>query len=159
MAKSIEVTVNHSDGVIDVATGNVSIESQFPGGPGAQQAHLLDISDSASAPVKSLTSALQALEKPETLFDEDGDGKDTAGASDQAADAATFTAAAGAVTCVEPAFKGVLPTIDRPTVVTKPDYRSRIMVSTMEHFLNDAAGCDHSSDRSQAEAAPAAVSA
>ena len=46
MARSIEITVNHSDGVLDVSTGSVSIESQSPGGPGAQPPHLLDISDS-----------------------------------------------------------------------------------------------------------------
>lgn len=128
MAKSIEISVNHSDGVIDVATGNVSIESQFPGGPGAQKSHLLDISDSENRSTSSLTSAMQALQDPHSLFaDDDADGLDghelhldTIPPSDH-----------------HNGLEESLPRIDTPRVLSRPDYNSRILLSELTHFRND----------------------
>ena len=136
-ARSVEITVNHATGVFNVDADKVTIESQSRGPAGLPAPHLLDIGDSDAAPVRSLTSALQALERPETLFDDDEDETDASKLPPESPEDVTFTAAAVAVTGEEPAFKGVLPTIDRPTVITRPEYRTRIMVSSMEHFLND----------------------
>lgn len=128
MAKSIELSVNHSDGVIDVATGNVSIESQFPGGPGAQPSHLLDISDSDNRSTGSLTSAMQALQDPQSLFaDDDSDGVDghefhldTISPSDH-----------------QDNIEENLPRIDTPRVLSRPEFNSRILLSELTHFRND----------------------
>jgi len=64
MARSIEIIVNHSDGIIDVSTGSVSIASQFAGGAGVQPSHLPNISEANEGTTASLTSALQALRDP-----------------------------------------------------------------------------------------------
>ena len=128
MARSIEITVNHSDGIIDVSTGSVSIESQFAGGPGAQQSHLLDIRDSDDQSTASLTSALQALQDPQSLLadldddTENGDHlhRDTSPPSDR-----------------QDEIEETLPRIDTPRVLSRPDYNSRILLSDMNHFRND----------------------
>jgi len=128
MARSIEITVNHSDGVIDVSTGSVSIESQFNGGPGALQPHLLDISDSDEGSTANLASALQALQDPQSLFaDMDDDTEngnsfrlDTIPPSDR-----------------QDEIEETLPRIDTPRVLSRPDYNSRILLSEMNHFRND----------------------
>lgn len=128
MARSIEITVNHSDGVLDVATGNVTIESQFAGGPGAQQSHLLDISDSDGRSTGNLTSALQALQDPKSLFTDMDDGEDGDG-----------TLHLDAVPSPDQLDKleKTLPQIDTPRVLSRPDYNSRILLSEMNHFRND----------------------
>lgn len=64
MVRSIEIIVNHSDGIIDVSTGSVSIASQFAGGAGVQPSHLPNISETEEGTTASLTSALQALRDP-----------------------------------------------------------------------------------------------
>ncbi len=128
MARSIEITVNHSDGIIDVSTGSVSIESQFAGGPGARQSHLLDISDSDEQSTSSLTSALLALQDPQSLFadiDDDTENNnnfhlDTIPPSDR-----------------QDEIEETLPQIDAPRVLSRPDYSSRILLSEMTHFRND----------------------
>jgi hypothetical protein len=129
MAKSIEITVNHSDGIIDVATGNVSIESQFAGGPGAQQqSHLLDISDSGNQSTGGLTSALQALQDPQSLF---ADLDDEAGGGDD------FRLDTIPPSDRRDELEATLPRIDTPRVLSRPDYNSRILLSEMNHFRND----------------------
>ena len=128
MARSIEITVNHSDGIIDVSTGSVLIESQFAGGGGVQPSHLLDISDTDEGSTASLTSALQALQDPESLFAGMDGGTDngnnfrldTIPPSDNLDD-----------------IEKTLPRIDTPRVLSRPDYSSRILLSEMNHFRND----------------------
>jgi len=128
MARSIEITVNHSKGVMDVSTGSVSIETQFPGGPGTPQSHLLDISDSGGQSTGNLTSALQALQDPRSLFDEMDDE-------------VTDDTIVRADTVVAPERVGDieknLPRIDTPRVLSRPNYNSRILLSEMDHFRND----------------------
>ena len=128
MARSIEITVNHSDGIINVSTGSVSIDSQFNGGPGARQPHLLDIRDSDQQSTGNLTSALQALQDPQSLFpdmDDDGEGDnkirlDTIVSADR-----------------QDEIEQALPRIDTPRVLSRPNYSSRILLSEMNHFRND----------------------
>lgn len=128
MARSIEIKVNHSDGVIDVSTGSVSVESQFPGGVGAQQPHLLDIQDSDQQSTGSLATALQALQDPKSLFadlQEDTEHDeifrlDTIVPSDRQAD-----------------IEENLPRIDTPRVLSRPDHKSRILLSEMNHIRNE----------------------
>ncbi len=125
VARSIEISVNHSDGVIDVSTGSVSIESQFAGGPGAQQSHLLDISDSDGQSTGGLTSALQALQNPQSLFDDMDD------------DAEHFRLDTITPSDNQDEIEQALPRIDTPRVMSRPDYSSRILLSEMNHFRND----------------------
>ena len=128
MARSIEITVNHSDGVIGVTTGNVSIESQFNGIPGAQQPHLLDVRDSGDATQVNLTSALQALQNPQFLLTdiEDDPGDDNLFRLDKT------------VRSDNPeAIEQTLPKIDTPRVLSRPNYDSRILLSEMNHFRNE----------------------
>jgi hypothetical protein len=128
MARSIEMTVNHADGVIGVSTGNVSIESQFDGVPGARQPHLLDVRDSGDATGVDLTSALQALQDPQSLLtdieDDAGDDNlfrlDTIQRSDN-----------------QEAIEQTLPKIDTPRVLSRPNHNSRILLSEMNHFRNE----------------------
>lgn len=124
MARSIEIRINHSDGVIDVSTGSVSIESQFAGGPGAPPPHLVDIRDTGGQSTASLTSAMQALQDPQTLF---------ADMEDEAEDAKSLRLDADRLKEIE---KG-LPRIQTPRVLSRPDYNSRILLSEMDHFRND----------------------
>jgi hypothetical protein len=128
MARSIEITVNHSDGVIGVTTGNVSIESQSSGVPGGYQPHLLDISDSGGPSANNLTSALQALQDPQSLLTNIDD------------DAATGEASKNKT--IPPSrnldeIEKSLPQIDTPRVLSRPNYNSRILLSEMNHSRND----------------------
>ena len=128
MARSIEITVNHSDGIIDVSTGSVSIESQFTGDPGARQPHLLDIGDSDEQSTGHLTSALQALQDPGSLFADMGDDTENDN---------TFRLATIPPSDRQAEFEETLPRIDTPRVLSRPDYSSRILLSEMNHFRND----------------------
>ena len=67
MARSVEIKVNHSNGVIDVDSEKVTIESQYSGGPGTPEPRLLDISDTDAVPTSNLATALQALGDPKAL--------------------------------------------------------------------------------------------
>ena len=128
MARSIEISTNHSDGAIGVTTGNVSIESQFAGGPGVRQPHLLDISDAGGQPTNNLTTALQALQDPHSLLtniDEDG-----------AEDSAVHLDILPLSERPEETEK-TLPQIDTPRVLSHPHFNSRILLSEMNHFRND----------------------
>jgi hypothetical protein len=125
MARSIEITVNHSDGIIDVSTGSVSIDSQFSGGPGTKQSHLLDIRDSDGQSTGGLSSALQALQDPQSLFD-DTDGEV------ETIDFYTMPPSED-----QDALEQTLPRIDTPRVLSRPEYSSRILLSEMNHFRND----------------------
>lgn len=128
MARSIEVTVNHSDGVIDAATGNVSVESQFPGGPGAQQSHLLDISDSDGRSTGNLTSAMQALQDPRSLLADEDNGAE--GDADPRLEPVASSEQLDAL-------EQTLPRVDTPRVLSRPGYDSRILLSEMNHYRND----------------------
>ncbi len=128
MARSIEITVNHSKGVMDVSIGSVSIESQFPGGPFTPQSHLLDISDSGGQSTGNLSSALQALQDPRSLFDEMDDE-----VMDDSMDGANTIKASETVDGIEDR----LPRIDTPRVLSRANYNSRILLSEMDHFRND----------------------
>ena len=129
MARSIENSVNYSDGVIGVTTGNVSIESQFAGGPSVQQPHLLDISNAGGQSTSNLTSALLALLDPHSLLtvnDENGLEKDSIIRLD----------------IISPSehsdeTEKTLPHIDTPRVLSRPNFRSRILLSEMNHFRSD----------------------
>lgn len=128
MARSIEITVNHSDGIIDVTTGNVSIESQFAGGSGAREPHLLDISDSDGRSTGNLTSALQALQNPHTLLTGFGDDME----NDDHFRLDTIPSLES-----QDNIEETMPQIDTPRVLSRPNYNSRILLSEMNHFRND----------------------
>ena len=93
-----------------------------------QPSHLPNISYTDEGSTASLTSALQALQNPEFLFagmDEDTDNGnncrlDTIPPSDNLDD-----------------IEKTLPRIDRPRVLSRPDYSFRILLSEMNHFWND----------------------
>ena len=128
MARSIEIAVNHSDGIINVTTGNVSIESQFAGGPGAREPHLLDISDSDGQSTGNLTSALQALQNPHTLLTDFGDDME----NDDHFRLDTIPSLDS-----QDKIEDTMPQIDTPRVLSRPNYNSRILLSEMNHFRND----------------------
>lgn len=125
MARSIEIKVNHSDGVIDVDTDKVTIESQFSGGPAAPEPRLLDISDSDEAPASSLATALQALGDPKALFDNTEDEID----QKKAQDADRHES--------EVVSEESLPRVDTPRVLSQPEFKSRILLSEMQHYRNE----------------------
>lgn len=126
MARSMEITVNHSDGVISVDTDKVTIESQVSGGPAAPEPRLLDISDSEVAPSNSLATALQALGDPKTLFEnleEELDLKERPQDADRHEN--------------EVVSEETLPRVDTPRVLSQPEFKSRILLSEMKHFHDE----------------------
>ena len=128
MARSIEITVNHSDGVIDVATGNVSIESQHAGGPPSDQPHLLDIKDTSHQATGSLSSALQALQDPRALLDDAHED----GGQESGVKLETIVSLER-----QKDIESALPRIDTPRVLSRPDYNSRILLSEINHYRNE----------------------
>jgi len=126
MARSVEITVNHSDGVINVDTDKVTIESQFSGGPAAPEPRLLDISDSDEAPASNLATALQALGDPRALFEdleEELDLKELPEKTDRHEN--------------EVVSENSLPRVDTPRVLSQPDFKSRILLSEMTHYRDE----------------------
>jgi hypothetical protein len=126
MARSVEIKVNHSNGVIEVDTDKVTIESQFAGGPGATEPRLLDISDSDVVPTNNLATALQALDDPKALFDdleEELELNKSPEDSDRHAS--------------EVVSEETLPKVDTPRVLSQPEFKSRILLSDMQHFRDD----------------------
>ncbi|MBT5048974.1 MAG: hypothetical protein HOM58_10775 [Rhodospirillaceae bacterium] len=126
MARSVEITVNHSNGVIGVETDKVSIESQYSGGPGAPEPRLLDISDSDDVPSGNLATALQTLQDPKALFEDleeelslKGDPERTDRHTDEVVSEET------------------LPRVDTPRVLSRPEFKSRILLSEMSHYRNE----------------------
>jgi hypothetical protein len=69
VANSIEVSINHATGAIDVNTSSVSIEAQFNQSLGGTQPHLLDIHDSGSGASNNLTDALLAPKDIDAILD------------------------------------------------------------------------------------------
>lgn len=127
MARSIEISVNHSDGLINVSAGSVSIESQFAGGLPAPHPHILDIRDSDGQSTGNLTTALQALRDPQSLFLEEV-GEEEAG---------TFRLDTVVPFDEQAALAETLPRVDTPRVLSRPDFNSRILMSEMDHFRNE----------------------
>lgn len=127
MARSVEIKINHSEGLIDVDTDKVTIESQFSGAPGAPEARLLDISDSDEVPTSNLATALQALGDPKALFEnleEELELKETTGETGRRAD--------------EVVSEEALPkVVDTPRVLSRPEFKSRILLSEMRHYRDD----------------------
>lgn len=128
MAKSIEISVNHADGAIDVSSDSVSIESHTVPGLGIPQPRLLDISDSVGQPSTGLASALQALQDPKSLLTNLGDDLE----SEEKPRLETRLAPER-----QDEIERTLPNVDTPRVLSRPDYNSRILLSEMNHFRNE----------------------
>lgn len=132
VARSIEVSINHSTGTVDVKAASVSIEGQPGAVPGDDQPHLLDTSDSGQGLSSALNNVLIALQDLAGLFgagddsveapaDGTGDGAALTTAGDvvdgQAGEPATTTTLAETATeraAVEPTLESV------PTEETTP---------------------------------------
>jgi hypothetical protein len=78
VASSIEVSINHATGSIDVNTTKVSIEGQFNNQPGGTQPHLLDIRDSDEGETPDLTGALLGPQDLDGILEGEEDGTETA---------------------------------------------------------------------------------
>ena len=126
MARSVEIKVNHSDGVIDVDTDKVSIESQYSGGPGVAEPRLLDISDGDTAPSSNLATALQTLEDPKALFE---------GIEEELT--VTAKPESPGRHDDEAVSEETLPKVDTPRVLSRPEFKSRILLSEMRHFRDE----------------------
>lgn len=121
-ARSIEITINHATGAVGVEAGDVSIRSHASGAPGEAAPHLLDIDDSGDVASDRLMAALQALQNPEALLEnEDDRGVGEAGDAPPTMQAET----------------AALPHIDTPAVLTRPGYSARIMVTAMEQVRDE----------------------
>lgn len=126
MARSVEIKVNHSKGVIDVDTDKVTIESQYSGGPGVPEPRLLDISDSDAVPSSNLATALQALDDPKALFE----------GLEEELELKTDTEQPGRH-ADEEVSEETLPKVDTPRVLSRPEFKSRILLSEMRHFRDE----------------------
>lgn len=129
MARSVEININHSNGIIDVNTDKVTIESQFSGGPGAPEPRLLDISDSDAVPSSNLATALQALDDPKALFEGLEEELEIKKSSEQPG-----------LHADEEVSEETLPKVDTPRVLSRPEFKSRILLSEMRHFRDDEGG-------------------
>lgn len=103
VASSIEITVNHDTGEVNVTTADVSIDQQATAGPGEPVPHLLDIQDGDTLNPLDLLS--QILSSP--LLDglsNDQTGDVAAGALDAQTDAAALETAPANAPAVAPAL-------------------------------------------------------
>lgn len=126
MARSVEIKVNHSNGVIDVDSEKVTIESQYSGGPGTPEPRLLDISDTDAVPTSNLATALQALGDPKALFEGLEEELDLKGGTEQPDRHVD-----------EEVSEETLPKVDTPRVLSRPEFKSRILLSEMRHFRDE----------------------